>query len=47
LELTQARASQLQANVAVVNARNALAFQDALLPYYTGELDPTKALLGT
>jgi outer membrane protein len=45
LELTQARASQLQANVAVVNARNALAFQDALLPYYTGELDPTKALL--
>ena len=46
LELTQARASQLQANVAVVNARNALAFQDALLPYYTGELDPTKALLG-
>lgn len=46
LELTQARASQLQANVAVVNARNALAFQDALLPYYTGELDPSKALLG-
>jgi hypothetical protein len=31
--------------VAVVNARNALAFQDALLPYYTGELDPAKALL--
>ena len=46
LELTQARSSQLQANVAVVNARNALAFQDALLPYYTGELDPAKALLG-
>ena len=45
LELTQARASQLQANVAVVSARNALAFQDALLPYYTGELDPAKALL--
>jgi len=45
LELTQARASQLQANVAVVNARNELAFQDALLPYYTGELDPAKALL--
>ena len=45
LELTQARASQLQANVAVVNARNALAFQNALLPYYTGELDITKALL--
>ena len=47
LELTQARASQLQANVAVVNARNALAFQDALLPYYTGELDPAKALLAS
>ena len=46
LELTQARASQLQANVAVVSARNALAFQNALLPYYTGELDPAKALLG-
>jgi len=45
LELTQARASQLQANVAVVNARNALAFQNALLPYYTGELDPAKVLL--
>ena len=45
LELTQARASQLQANVAVVNARNALAFQNALLPYYTGELDITKTLL--
>ena len=47
LELTQARASQLQANVAVVNARNALAFQDALLPYYTGELDPAKTLLAS
>ena len=45
LELTQARASQLQANVAVVNARNALAFQNALLPYYTGELDIAKTLL--
>ena len=47
LELTQARASQLQANVAVVNARNALAFQDALLPFYTGELDPAKPLLAS
>lgn len=47
LELTQARASQLQANVAVVNARNALAFQDALLPYYTGELDPSRTLLAS
>jgi len=45
LELTQARASQLQAATAVVSARNALAFQNALMPYYTGELDPAKALL--
>ena len=45
LELTQARASQLQAATAVVNAKNALAFQNALMPYYTGELDPAKALL--
>ncbi len=45
LELTQARASQLQANTAVVSARNTLAFQNALMPYYTGELDPAKALL--
>jgi outer membrane protein len=45
LELTQARASQLQAATAVVNAKNALAFQNALMPYYTGELDPSKALL--
>jgi hypothetical protein len=28
-----------------VNAKNALAFQNALMPYYTGELDPAKALL--
>jgi outer membrane protein len=45
LELTQARASQLQAATSVVNARNAMAFQDALMPYYTGELDPTAAVL--
>ncbi|HEX7978221.1 MAG TPA: TolC family protein [Gemmatimonadaceae bacterium] len=47
LELTQARASQLQAATAVVSARNALAFQNALMPYYTGELDPAKALLNS
>jgi outer membrane protein len=47
LELTQARASQLQAATAVVTARNALAFQNALMPYYTGELDPAKALLAS
>jgi outer membrane protein len=47
LELTQARASQLQAATAVVTARNALAFQNALMSYYTGELDPAKALLAS
>jgi hypothetical protein len=30
----------------VVSAKNALAFQDALVPYYTGELDPQRTLLG-
>jgi outer membrane protein len=45
LELPQARASQLQAATSVVNARNAMAFQDALMPYYTGELDPAAAVL--
>jgi outer membrane protein len=47
LELTQARASQLQAATAVVTARNALAFQNALMPYYTGELDPSRPLLAS
>lgn len=45
IELTQARASQLQAATSVVNARNAMAFQDAMMPYYTGELDPTATVL--
>ena len=40
LELTQARASQLQAASAVVTARYTLAFQQALMSYYTGDLVP-------
>jgi len=35
----------LESTRQLVNARNALAFQNALLPCYTGELDPAKALL--
>ena len=45
LELTQTRANLVQAATAVVNARNSLAFQDALMPYYTGELKPGATLL--
>jgi outer membrane protein len=46
LELTQARASQLQAATAVANARYTLAFQNALMSYYTGDLDAGRAVLG-
>jgi outer membrane protein len=46
LELTQARASQLQAATAVVNARYTLAFQNALMSYYTGDLDAGRSVLG-
>jgi len=45
VELTQARAAQVQAASAVVNARYALVFQQALMSYYTGQLDPGRALL--
>jgi outer membrane protein len=46
VELTQARASQVQAAGALVNARYALVFQDALMSYYTGTLDPANVNLG-
>jgi outer membrane protein len=42
VELAQTRAQQVQAASAVVNARFALAFQNALMSYYTGELEPGK-----
>jgi outer membrane protein len=45
VELTQARAAQVQAASAVVSARYGLVFQRALMSYYTGELDPGHALL--
>ena len=38
VELTQARALQLQAASALVSARYTLAFQQALVTYYTGDL---------
>lgn len=44
VELTQARATQVQASSAYVNARYNLIFQQSLMSYYTGELDP-KALV--
>jgi outer membrane protein len=45
VELTQARAAQVQAASAVVSARYGLVFQQALMSYYTGELDPAHVLL--
>ena len=44
LELTQARTTQVQAQSAFINARNNLVFQQSLMSYYTGELDPSAAL---
>ncbi|MDB4905417.1 MAG: outer rane efflux protein [Gemmatimonadetes bacterium] len=46
LEATQARAAALQAAVAVVNARYTLFFRQALMSYYTGDLDPVRVTLG-
>jgi outer membrane protein len=40
LEVTQARATQLQAESALVTARYALLFQRTLIGYYTGDLNP-------
>lgn len=40
VEVTLARASLVQAQSAVVNARSSLVFQQALMSYYTGVLDP-------
>ena len=44
VELTQARATQVQAQSAFINARNNLVFQQSLMSYFTGELDPAAAL---
>ena len=46
LEVTQARASQLQAASALVTARYGLLFQRTLIGYYVGDLDPRAVTIG-
>lgn len=46
VEVTQARATQVQAQSAYINARNNLVFQQSLMSYYTGELNPANAVIG-
>jgi outer membrane protein len=46
LEVTQARATQLQAASALVTARYALLFQRTLIGYYTGDLNPRSVSIG-
>lgn len=46
VELTQARATQVQAQSAFITARNNLVFQQSLMSYYTGELNPANAVIG-
>ena len=45
VEVTLARASLVQAQSAVVSSRSSLVFQQALMSYYTGVLDPTRVTL--
>jgi outer membrane protein len=45
VEVTQSRASQVQAASAYINARYNLVFQQSLMSYYTGALDPSRAPL--
>lgn len=46
VEVTQARAQQVQAASAVVSAQYNLLLQQTVMAYYTGELDPATATLG-
>ena len=48
VEVTQARATQVQAQSAYITSKNNLVFQQSLMSYYTGELNPGSAstLLG-
>jgi outer membrane protein len=46
VEVTLARATLIQAQSSVVNARSSLSFQRALMSYYTGVLDPGNVTLG-
>ena len=43
VEVTQARTTQVQAQSAYITARNNLVFQQSLMSYYTGELNPGSA----
>jgi len=47
VEVTLARASLIQAESAVVSARSSLVFQQALMSYYTGVLDPSNVTVGS
>ena len=46
LEVTQARATQLQAASALVTARYGLLFQRTLIGYYTGDFNPRNVSIG-
>ena len=46
VEVTLARASLIQAQSSVVSARSSLIFQQALMSYYTGALDPGNVNVG-
>lgn len=46
VEVTQARAQQVQAASAVATAKNNLVLQQTVMAYYTGDLDPANARLG-
>jgi outer membrane protein len=46
LEVTQARASQVQATSALVSARYDLLLQRTVMDYYAGDLDPRNVTLG-
>lgn len=46
VEVTQARATQVQAQSAYITARNNLIFQQSLMSYYTGDLNPANAMIG-
>jgi outer membrane protein len=47
VELSLARAAQVSAASALVNARYTLIFQQSLMSYYTGTLDPANVVFGT
>ena len=46
VEVTQARAQNVQAASAVATAKNNLVLQHAMMAYYTGDLDPATVKLG-